>query len=280
MNLMPYIRLARLDKPWGIVLLGSPTLVALLVSMKTLDYKLLSVFSIGIVLSRSAGCVINDYADQWLDGDVERTKKRPLVSGELTGKQALCFFLALLLGQSILLFWLNVQARLCAVVCVGLMMLYPYSKRYIYAPQLFLGVVFSMGVPMAFLATNQPLDITFWLIFLTNLYWVFYYDTLYAMADLEDDKQKNVYSSAKLLESHIQLFTKISIALLTVCWLILSIYLQVNLMYFLILLMMCYCLYCQHGLVMKKDYFEAFLSNQHIALLTVCMVLVGLIHRV
>lgn len=280
MNFMPYVRLARLDKPWGIVLLGSPTLVALLVAMKTLDFKLLSVFCIGIVLSRSAGCVINDYADQWLDGDVERTKKRPLVSGELTGKQALNFFLVLLLGQSILLFWLNTCARLCAFVCVLLMVLYPYSKRYIYAPQLFLGVVFSMGVPMAFLAASQPLGPTFLLIFLTNLYWVFYYDTLYAMVDLEDDKKKNVYSSAKLLESYIQLFTKISTILITICWLILSIYLQVNPWYYLILMLVCYCLHCQYELVMQKNYFAAFLSNQYVALLAVCMMLVGLSHQI
>ncbi len=212
-----YMALARLDKPIGTLLLLWPTLWALWIAG---DGKpsiwLLLVFVAGVFSMRSAGCVINDYADRHIDGHVKRTKGRPLPSGELTERQALGFF-ALLVGISfVLVLTTNALTIMLAVAGLGWAALYPFMKRYTNLPQLFLGIAFSWAIPMAFAAQSNSLPPGLWLLFAANLTWTIAYDTMYAMVDRDDDLRIGVKSTAilfgrrdKLIVGMLQLLTLI-----------------------------------------------------------------------
>ncbi len=193
-------RLIRADKPIGILLLLWPTLWALWLAAEGFPPpSILAIFVAGVVLTRSAGCVINDYADRWLDPQVARTKGRPLATGELTGTEALLgFALMMLLAFGLVLLtneltiWLSGGALLLAV-------LYPYSKRVLWFPQVVLGAAFSMAIPMAFAAVTGEVPQLAWLLFAANLLWTTAYDTLYAMVDRDDDLKAGARSTAILL---------------------------------------------------------------------------------
>ncbi|EWH10040.1 4-hydroxybenzoate octaprenyltransferase [Catenovulum agarivorans DS-2] len=198
-QLNPYIRLTRLDKPIGIYLLLWPTLWALVAAAQGIpDWKLLVIFSLGVVIMRSAGCVINDFADRKVDGHVKRTNARPLVDGSLTAKQALNAFALLIVCAFVLVLFLNRQTILLSFVAVFLATLYPFMKRYTHLPQLFLGAAFSWAIPMAFMATLQHIPTVAWWLFAANLFWTMAYDTLYAMVDRDDDLKIGVKSTAIL----------------------------------------------------------------------------------
>lgn len=189
----------RLDRPVGILLLLWPTLCALFLANQGMPpLSLLIIFSLGVFLTRSAGCVINDYADRWLDGQVERTKARPLARGALSGKAALLLFAALMLMAFGLVCLTNRDTILLAVGALAITVLYPYCKRYTYYPQAVLGAAFSMGIPMAFSASEQALGAPVWLLFCGNFLWTLAYDTLYGMVDREDDLQAGAKSTAIL----------------------------------------------------------------------------------
>jgi len=194
-----YKQLMRLDRPIGSYLLLWPTWWSLwLVAGGWPGLDLMLVFGAGVVLMRSAGCVINDYADRNFDGHVERTKQRPLAAGKVNATEALQLFgLVLLLAASLLL-WLNWQTQLLALVAVALATLYPFMKRVTYLPQFVLGAAYSWGIPMAAMATLNVIPGWVWLLYLANLVWTVAYDTFYAMVDRDDDVRIGVKSTALL----------------------------------------------------------------------------------
>ncbi|WP_454256561.1 4-hydroxybenzoate octaprenyltransferase [Pseudomonas sp. Marseille-Q8238] len=199
-RLFDFIQLTRLDRPIGVYLLLWPTLWALWVASKgTPDLKHLLIFVVGVTLMRAAGCVINDYADRNFDGDVARTRNRPLVSGKVTAREALILF-AVLIGLSfVLVLFTNWLTIVFSIGGLALAACYPFMKRYTFYPQVVLGAAFSWGMPMAFTAiTGELPPPAAWLLYLANLLWTVGYDTYYAMTDREDDLKIGVKSTAIL----------------------------------------------------------------------------------
>ena len=192
-----YERLMRLDKPIGILLLLWPTLWALWLASRGIpDWITLLIFVAGTVLMRSAGCVMNDIADRKLDGLVERTKNRPLATGEVSLKEAylLAAVLALMAFALVLLF--NKTTILLSVAALFLAATYPFTKRFLAIPQAYLGVAFGFGMPMAFAAVNNYTPPLAWILLATNVFWSMAYDTEYAMVDRDDDLKIGIKSSA------------------------------------------------------------------------------------
>ena len=214
-NWRAYMQLTRMDKPLGIYLLLWPTIWALVIAAGGLpDLGLSLIFIAGVILMRSAGCIINDYADRKVDGSVKRTNQRPLVAGTVTEKEALQLF-ALLVGISFLLvLLLNWQTIALSVVALLLAASYPFMKRYTHMPQAVLGAAFGWGIPMVFAATLGYVPVEGWLLFIANLAWTIAYDTYYAMVDRDDDLIVGIKSSAilfgkndRLIIGLLQLFT-------------------------------------------------------------------------
>ena len=194
-----FIQLTRMDKPIGIYLLLWPTLWALWVAAQGVpSLGNLLIFVFGVILTRAAGCVINDFADRKVDGHVKRTEQRPMASGKISSKEALVFF-ALLMGISFLLvLCTNAQTVWLSFGALALAATYPFMKRYTYYPQVVLGAAFSWGIPMAFTAETGSLPAAAWLLYIANLLWTVGYDTYYAMTDREDDLKIGVKSTAIL----------------------------------------------------------------------------------
>lgn len=198
-KLSGYIALTRIDKPIGIYLVLWPALWALwLASNGTPELHKLVVFIFGAILMRSAGCVINDYADRHFDGKVERTCQRPLATGLLSSKEALIFFMVLCLIAFLLVLTLNTLTILLSLGAVFLAVLYPFMKRHTYWPQAFLGAAFAWAIPMAFSAVLNEVPWQAWPIFVTTLVWSLIYDTAYAVGDMKDDLKIGVKSTAIL----------------------------------------------------------------------------------
>lgn len=197
--LQPYLRLMRLDRPIGILLLMWPTLSALWIAAEGLpDLTVLMVFVLGVIIMRSAGCAINDFADREVDGDVWRTEGRPLATGELQARDAIMVFAVLALAAFGLVLLLNTMTIMLSLVAVFLAATYPFMKRYTYLPQIYLGMAFGWAIPMAFTAQTGTLPVIAWLLFMANIIWTTVYDTFYAMADREDDLKIGVKSTAIL----------------------------------------------------------------------------------
>ena len=195
-----YARLMRLDRPIGILLLLWPTLWALWLAADGVPpLHTLAIFVAGVVLTRSAGCVINDYADRWLDPNVERTRERPLASGEVNGIDALILFAVLMLCALGLVLLTNALTIYLALGAAVLAVSYPYMKRHVWYPQVVLGAAFSMSIPMAYTAVRGEIDAITVLLFCANLLWTTAYDTLYAMVDRDDDIKAGARSTAILL---------------------------------------------------------------------------------
>lgn len=189
----------RADRPIGTLLLLWPTWWALwLAADGTPPLWTLFVFTAGVWLTRSAGCVINDYADRWLDPHVERTKDRPLANGALRGRHALTLFAVLMLAALALVLTLNWQTIAMSVVAVLLAASYPYMKRFTHLPQVYLGLAFGWGIPMAFTAITGTVPAVGWLLLIANVLWSTAYDTWYAMVDREDDLKVGSHSTAIL----------------------------------------------------------------------------------
>jgi 4-hydroxybenzoate polyprenyltransferase len=198
-GLLDYARLMRLDRPIGIWLLLWPTLWALWISSRGKpNPRVFLVFVAGTVLMRSAGCAINDYADRSFDPHVARTKDRPLAAGRISTLEALILFALLSLTALMLALQLNKSTLLLAVLGGFLAISYPFVKRFLAVPQMYLGVTFGWGIPMAFMAQYEQLPRVAWLLLLANVLWVTVYDTIYAMVDREDDLKIGVRSTAIL----------------------------------------------------------------------------------
>lgn len=192
-----YIRLMRADKPIGTLLLLWPTYWALwLASDGIPDWTVLAAFTIGTFLMRSAGCVINDFADRDFDGAVERTKNRPFAQGRVGKKEALLLTAFLCLLAALCLIPLNHLTWLMSLPALFLALTYPFTKRFFPIPQFYLGLAFSFGIPMAFAAVVGNVPFEAWILFAANVLWTLAYDTVYAMADKEDDLKIGIKTSA------------------------------------------------------------------------------------
>lgn len=195
----PLLLLMRFDKPIGTLLLLWPTLWALwLAAGGPPDWQLLLIFTAGTVLMRSAGCVVNDLADRHWDGDVDRTKNRPLVTGAVSVQQARLLFAGLLIAAFVLVLFTNPLTVKLSFAAVALASTYPFMKRYTNLPQLALGAAFSWSIPMAFAAQTGELPAALWLVYAANLFWTMAYDTKYAMVDRDDDLVVGIKSTAIL----------------------------------------------------------------------------------
>ncbi len=194
-----YVALTRLNRPIGIFLLLWPTWWALLIAGDGRpDAWIVVVFTLGVVLMRSAGCVINDFADRGFDGHVRRTRARPLAAGAVRPKEALALFLVLCTAAFALVLTTNLYTILLSFAGVLLAATYPFAKRYTYLPQFHLGLAFGWGIPMAFAAQTGSVPPTAWLLLIVNVLWSVVYDTMYAMVDREDDIRIGVKSTAIL----------------------------------------------------------------------------------
>lgn len=197
-RLSEYEKLMRLDKPIGTLLLAWPTLWALWISSSgSPDWWVLWIFLLGIVLMRSAGCVVNDYADRDFDPHVERTKNRPLAAKRVSEKEALLLAAGLALLAFLLILplqnWLLIKLSFLGAFLAAS---YPFTKRFLAIPQAYLGIAFGFGIPMAFAAHLQALPDVAWIMLAANVFWAMAYDTEYAMVDREDDLKIGIKTSA------------------------------------------------------------------------------------
>lgn len=260
----------RLDKPIGILLLLWPTLWALwLAAQGKPDIKVLAIFIAGVVLMRSAGCVINDLTDRHIDGFVQRTRQRPLPSGKVTPRAALTLAGILLWLAFLLVLLTNALTIKLAFIGAILTFIYPLMKRFTYLPQCGLGLAFSWGIPMAFAAQTGVVTFSAWFLFATSIVWPIMYDTLYAMVDREDDLVIGVKSSAILFNTK----DKFMIALLQFTFILLLIIVglifQLQVIYYVSLLMVSVLFLYQQWLIKKRDTqkcFQAFLNNNYVGL--------------
>jgi 4-hydroxybenzoate polyprenyltransferase len=261
----PYIRLMRLDKPIGTFLLLWPTLWALwFATHGQPDPFILIVFVAGVFLMRAAGCVINDFADRKVDGKVKRTAHRPLATGEITSKQALLLFFALIVLAFALVLTLDWKTIVLSIVALFLAALYPFMKRYTHLPQVFLGAAFGWAIPMVYMASTGDIPFEAWLLFTANVCWVLAYDTMYAMVDYDDDIKIGVKSTAVLFGKYNALW----IGIFQLIFLSLMLYLgniyQLGLPYFIALGLATALAIYQQKLITswQRDLcFKAFLNN-------------------
>ncbi|MGH1462865.1 MAG: 4-hydroxybenzoate octaprenyltransferase [Neptuniibacter sp.] len=260
-------QLMRVDKPIGTLLLLWPTYWALWIAAEgPPPLGILFIFTLGVFLTRSAGCVINDYADRKVDGHVKRTANRPIPSGHVSTKEALLLFTVLMLCAFILVLFTNQLTVLMSFGGLLLAACYPFMKRHTHLPQVVLGAAFAWGIPMAFTAVNDSLPAIAWLIFTLKLIWTVAYDTMYAMVDRDDDLRIGVKSTAvlfgeadKLIIGSLQVLTLLALILL-------GTQLQMSIVYYLGILGAAATFIHQQRLIQyrdRDDCFKAFLNNQY-----------------
>jgi len=265
-----YFRLMCLNKPIGIYLLLWPTYWALFLSAGGWpDIDLLIIFTCGVIITRSAGCVINDYADREIDKHIARTRDRPITAGEISPKAALLLFIALGLAAFALVLLTNTLTIKISFIALALAVLYPFTKRWTNLPQLILGLAFAMSVPMAFSAQTGTVPTSAGWIFLATVLWTLIYDTLYAMADRDEDLKIGVKSTAILFAKYDQIFITLLQILLMIVFIKIGNLFDLGAFYdislIIILLFMIY-----HQFLIKKrqkmDYFKAFINNHFIGM--------------
>jgi len=264
-RLHDYVRLMRLDKPIGIFLLLWPMLWALMIAGEGRpDAKVLLVFVCGVVLMRSAGCVINDYADRDFDRHVARTRNRPLTAGRVTAVESLVLFALLCAGAFALVWQLNRLTVLLSPVGLVLAAAYPFMKRVTHLPQVMLGAAFGWAVPMAFAAQTNSVPPIAWLLFTATVLWATAYDTMYAMVDRDDDLALGVKSTAILFGDSDRAIIGLLQIMLLICLLMVGYQAELGLFYYLgVLAAGAFCAY-QQQLIRFRDRegcFQAFLNN-------------------
>ncbi|MFS2263390.1 4-hydroxybenzoate octaprenyltransferase [Vibrio vulnificus] len=265
-----YWQLMRMDRPIGTLLLLWPTLWALIIAAEgTPDWHVLLVFVLGVVLMRSAGCVINDFADRKVDGHVKRTQQRPLPSGRVTAKEAVILFLLLGVSSFLLVLTMNPLTIQLSFAGIVLAFIYPFMKRYTHLPQLFLGLAFSWAIPMAWAAQANELPWVVWFVFAINALWTIAYDTQYAMVDRDDDIQIGVKSTAILFGRH----DKLIIGLLQLLTLVMLVWLGLHYQlgqsfYWSVLAAGALFVYQQHLIRHRQRElcFQAFLNNNYVGM--------------
>lgn len=270
-RLKAYARLIRLDKPIGIFLLLWPTLWALWIAAEGVpNTSILAIFVAGVFLMRSAGCAINDYADRDIDPLVARTKHRPLATGTIQPKEALMLFVLLALLAFALVLMLNPITQLMSVAAVLLAASYPFMKRFHHLPQVHLGIAFAWAIPMAFTAQtgNFPSE-TGWLVFFAAVLWTTAYDTMYAMADREDDLSVGVKSTALLFGAADRFIVGILQVLVVFTLFLIGLKLDFRWPYWCGLAMATVFALYQQFLIQQRqpdDCFRAFLNNNYFGL--------------
>lgn len=269
-NLNQYVNLARMNKPVGIFLLLWPTLWALILSSDgQIQFQDLLIFSIGVILTRSAGCVINDIFDRDIDAKVKRTINRPLVLNKLSIKEALFLFSLLSLAALSLLFFLHTYAIKVIFIAALLLIFYPLSKRFFPIPQFFLGLAFSSSILVVYAHIQQQLPFQSWVLFFLNFSWVMAYDTIYAKADFVDDIKLSVNSSAKFFKK----YTNHAIIIFYLTFLILFAILikdtSLFYMYLIIIIFMLWKLVHEliFGIVKESDYINLFNKNNYLGII-------------
>lgn len=264
-KLREYALLMRIDKPIGILLLLWPTWWALWVASEGQpSFLIFIVFTAGVFLMRSAGCVINDYADRNIDAKVERTKNRPLAQKRITPKEALLLFATLTLTAFALVLLMNGLTIAMSFVGVFLAVSYPFMKRYTNLPQLVLGVAFAWAIPMTFAAQTNAVPAIAWVLFLASVLWTMAYDTMYAMVDRKDDLKIGVKSTAILFGK----YDKLIIGILQACTIgllfFVGVYLQMGSLYYIGLSVASGFAFYQQFLIKNREEpkcFKAFLNN-------------------
>jgi len=273
-----YIMLMRLHRPIPILLILWPTLTALILASHGIpDIKYLIIFTIGVVVMRTAGCIVNDIADIDFDKHVERTNTRPLTSGKLSVKNALYLCLALTIVAFICVLFLNLYTILLSFVALFLAVLYPFCKRFFAIPQLLLGLAFNFGIFMAFSAIENQIPLEAWIFYLSTICWTIAYDTIYALADRDFDLEIGIKSSAVLFGDkvfkYIFLFNFISLILLIA----LGIYLSFNIIFYIGVVISAF-LFIRNYFLYKKlgiaNCIKAFSDNHWIGLIIFIVVVI------
>ncbi|WP_043892746.1 4-hydroxybenzoate octaprenyltransferase [Providencia sneebia] len=265
-----YSRLMRIDRPIGSLLLLWPTYWALWIASQGVpSWHLLIVFTAGVFLMRAAGCVINDFADRHFDGHVERTKHRPLPSGNVTEKEAKILFLSLVLLSFLLVLTLNTMTIWLSIAGLALAWIYPFVKRVSHLPQVVLGAAFGWSIPMGFSAVSESLPFVCWLLFLVNILWSVIYDTQYAMVDRNDDLKIGVKSTAILFGE----YDKLIIGILQIVMIGLLIWIGalagLDIIYYIALILSAMLFIYQQKLMVNRERalcFKAFMNNNYIGL--------------
>ena len=274
-----YFRLMRLDKPVGIYLLLWPTYWALFLAAEGWpDFDLLLIFTLGVVVMRSAGCVINDYADREIDKHVERTQYRPITSGEVSTKHALLLFIALIFVAFALVLLTNLLTIQLSFIALALASLYPFTKRCIQLPQFVLGLAFGMSVLMAFSAQTGVVPSEAYWLFAANIIWTLIYDTMYAMADREEDIAIGVKSTAILFAKYDRIIIGILQILLLILFLKIGKIFDLGVFYQLFTLIISILMIYHQFLIknrQKSACFKAFLHNHYIGMTLFAGILVS-----
>jgi len=265
-----YIKLTRLDRPIGIYLLLWPTLSALWLAAEGFPgLPVVLIFTLGVVLMRSAGCVINDFADRKIDGRVKRTVARPLAAGLVSSQAALWLFFGLLVLSFGLVLFTNARTVGMSVVALLLASTYPFMKRHTYLPQVVLGAAFAWAIPMAYTALAVPLSDVAWLLFSATVLWTVAYDTLYAMVDRDDDLKIGMRSTAILFGDADRLMVGLIQALTWVTWLIIGFKANLGLFWWIGLTISAGLFGYQQWLIRTRERsacFAAFLNNHWIGM--------------
>ncbi|ADT85693.1 4-hydroxybenzoate octaprenyltransferase [Vibrio sp. Vb2880] len=265
-----YWQLTRMDRPIGSLLLLWPTIWALILAARGMpDFNVLVVFVIGVFAMRSAGCVINDFADRKVDGHVKRTAQRPLPAGKVTAREAFTLFVLLSLLSFLLVLTMNPLTIKLSFAGLILAFIYPFMKRYTHLPQFFLGLAFSWSIPMAWAAQSGELPLVAWYLFVINVLWTVAYDTQYAMVDRDDDLLIGVKSTAILFGRFDKLIIGV-LQLLTIAMLIaLGYSFQLGASYYWGLLAASGLFVYQQHLIRHRDRmpcFQAFLNNNYVGM--------------
>lgn len=272
-----YFLLMRLHRPIGIYLLLHPTLWALwLAGNGHPSFELVIIFVLGVIIMRSAGCVINDYADRNVDPHVRRTKDRPIANGQVSPREALYVFILMILLSFLLVLQLNLLTILLSIPAVCLAIVYPFMKRYTHFPQIILGAAFSWAIPMVFSAQLNQVPFLAWWLFLTALLWTVAYDTQYAMTDREDDLKIGVKSTAIIFGRFDKLIIGILQMLVLISLNLIGFVQNLNTWHQLSVLGMAGCFIYQQYLIKDRHptrCFEAFLNNHWAGLI----VFIGLV---
>ena len=256
-----FYELIRADKPIGTLLLLWPTLSAFLVLTEgNPDLLLITLFVLGTLLMRSAGCIINDYFDMEFDGSVDRTKNRPLVTGVIKPSEALVLFFLLIMASCSLLIWMNWLTIKVAALGLGLAIFYPLTKRFFAIPQLFLGLAFSWGIIMVSAAELNQINLISLVLFISCFFWILAYDTAYAMSDKEDDVKVGLRSSALTFGNRVVHFF-ISFHLIALgVWSWLGYQLNLHPLFFLSSLSWAFLIIYQYKLIRDYDRYRCFLA--------------------
>ena len=267
---MIYFKLARLDKPVGIYLLLWPSLMGLMlggINSDIYEVKNFFIVLIGAILVRSCGCVINDISDHKFDKLVSRTKDRPIASGQISLREAWLFFFILALSSLCLLLFVPITTIYISMIIAVFILLYPLTKRFLKAPQFFLGITFGSGTLISYSLVSTSFSLSILLLFIGTVLWIISFDTIYALEDIEDDKLIGINSTPILWDDKAIIISKI-LHLLFYFSLLLIFYINQFSPLFLATLLLLFCIYFyQNSLVNQGKYLKSFKMNNWVGMI-------------